>query len=478
MQIQRQFYSQEQRLKMNPQLYQSIKLLELPVMELRTQIEQELERNPALEIIEDNSTVSLNESEADSKEENDDFDISQYERSGSASSRTSEEHRQFIEGALIRPETLQEHLLWQLQIETVDIELRAIAETLIQNLDDDGFHKEKPETLFDSPQPRLWEAAALVRRLDPTGTCTCDYHESLKVQISVLDDAPPGIEKVLDNLELLKKEKFSQLEKITDFNKDELRRISKLILKLSPFPGRQFTSAQVRYVVPDIKVFRENDKFSIILNDEIFPVLGISKFYEELGDFKETSSGERKLEPDSNSIVENHTAARDFARKNVREARLFINHLNRRGKTLVKVTNVLLNFQQAFFLNGPKYLAPLTLSDIAKELNVHETTIFRTANGKYIQTEWGIYEIRYFFSNSISGAGSSRSKFSKESVKEIIKEIISFENKLLSDQDISAHLTQKGIALARRTVAKYRKELDMGSSYTRGKREKILGGTK
>jgi RNA polymerase sigma-54 factor len=209
-------------------------------------------------------------------------------------------------------------------------------------------------------------------------------------------------------------------------------------------------------VIPDIKVVRDNDELSIRLNDEAFPVLGVNSFFEELSESKE-----------------GQPEARDFARENIREAKLFIHHLNRRNKTLIRVAAAILRFQHSFFIKGPKYLAPLTLGDIAKELKVHETTISRTANGKYMQTEWGIFEIRYFFTNSISGTGSNGSKFSKKSVKEIIKEIIEAENRLLSDQDISGLLKQKGIALARRTVAKYRKELDMGSSYTRKVQEKI-----
>ncbi|MDR1574647.1 MAG: RNA polymerase sigma-54 factor, partial [Treponema sp.] len=124
-------------------------------------------------------------------------------------------------------------------------------------------------------------------------------------------------------------------------------------------------------------------------------------------------------------------------------------------------------FQRPFFVNGPKYLAPLTLADIAKELGVHETTVSRIANGKYMQTEWGIFEIRFFFSNSISGTGSGGSPYSKEGVKAVIQEIITAENRRISDRDIADLLAQRGISLARRTVAKYRKELNMGFSYTR-----------
>ena len=458
MQLQRQSFVQEFKLKMNPQLYQSIKLMELPIIDLRERIEQELESNPALEVLEDNSTVRLDEAETQRSEKYERFETTS-DPGRRINEQAAEEHRRFIEGALSRPETLQEHLLWQLQLEPVDDELRMIAETLIQNLDDDGFHKEEPETLFTTVQPRLSEAMELVRGLEPVGTCTSDYRQSLKVQCALLPDAPGGIEKILDHLELLEKENYSALAKKTALDENEARAACEYIKKLSPFPGRSFAPGEVRYVVPDVRVVRDNDEFIIRLNDEAFPVLGVNRFFEGLD-----KSPDRE--------------ARDFAREKIREARLFISHLSRRNKTLVRVSAAILEFQRPFFINGPKSLAPLTLGDIARELELHETTISRTANGKYMQTEWGIYEIRYFFTNSISGAGSGGSRFSKESVKEIIREIIASENRLLSDQDISALLNQKGIALARRTVAKYRKELDMGSSYTRRIRETNSGGSK
>ena len=451
MQFQRQSFVQEQRLRMNPQLYQSIKLMELPVADLRTRIEQELERNPALEILEDHSIIPLDESETQRKEEYDYFETTS-DPGRRGSDQASEEHRQFIEGVLTRPETLQGHLLWQLQLEPIDEELRSIAEILIQNLDDNGFHIEKPETLFAAVPVRLMEAMTVVRGLEPVGTCTGDYHESLKVQAGLLPDAPPGIETALDHLELLEREKYSVIAKKTGIGEEDIRLIYECIKKLSPFPGRSFAPSEIRYVVPDIRVVRDKDEFTINLNDEAFPVLGINPFLKKLGDSGKNAQDNRAV---------------NFARENVREARLFINHLNQRNKTLLRVTHAILEFQRSFFINGPKYLAPLTLKDIARELDVHETTVSRTANGKYMQTEWGIFEIRWFFTNSISGAGSGGSSFSKKSVKEIIREIISDENRLLSDQEISAMLSQKGIALARRTVAKYRKELDMGSSYTR-----------
>jgi len=447
---------QKQQLKMNPQLYQSIKLMELPVAELNERIEQELENNPALEVIEDKSTVSLDED----IQRKDEYEYFETTSDPGRSEKAAEEHRRFIEGVLTRPETLQEHLLWQLQLEPVDDELRSIAETLIQNLNDDGFHKENPETLFPSVQSRLQEAMDLVRGLEPAGTCTSDYRQSLIVQIGLSEDSLPDkigiqeIEKVLDNLELLEREKYSVLAKKTGLTEDDVRNAGEYLKKLSPFPGRAFAPAEVRYVIPDIRITRDGDDFNIILNDEVFPVLGISPFYREPGKLAEKE-------------------ARDFAKKHAKDAQLFISHLKQRNRTLIRVTNAILKFQRAFFINGPKYLAPLTLADIAGELEVHETTVSRTANGKYIQTEWGIYEIRHFFTNSISGTGEDGVKFSKESVKETIKEIVNAEKRLLSDQEISTILSHKGIALARRTVAKYRKELDMGSSYTRKVQKKL-----
>ena len=459
----RQTLTQTQQLKMNPQLYQYIKLMELPSLDLREKIQEELERNPALEMLEDKITVSLDNRKYNKKS-------GELIRKGAAA---SDDYRQFIEGTLTRAETLQEHLLWQLQLEPIDEDLRKIAETIIQNLNDDGFFIIKDlNKLFEglseaAPSAPLTEKALkLVRGLDPAGCAAADYKESLKIQIELLQDDLP-VDILIDNLDLIEKEKYSILAKKTNFDEEDIQDICELIKSLSPFPGRAFSAAGTQYVIPDIKVTKETsedgqDELIINLNDEAFPVLGLSKFYENL-----TDTNDKEGSPDLK-------AAREFARENIKEAQLFIDHLKRRNQTLIRTSNAILQFQRSFFLNGPKYLVPLTLKDIAKELNVHETTVSRTANGKYMQTEWGIFEIRYFFTNSISGYGEERSEFSKESVKEIIKEIIAESTVLLSDQEISAILGQKGIALARRTVAKYRKELDMGSSYTR----KITGGTK
>jgi len=455
MQLQRPSFAQEQRLKMNAQLFQSIKLMELPIMELREKIEEVIEQNPALEVINDPATVSLDAAVSPQREEDDYFETtsdSGFLRKGG--SEASDAQRSFIEGVLSRPQTLQEYLLWQLQLQPVDDEMRTICETLIQNLDEDGFHKEAPESLFKSGSPvQLAQAITLVQTLDPPGTCTSGYRESLKVQINLLPEAEPGIIQALDHLDLLEKEKFSEAAKILDCTAEDVEYYLDVIKQLSPFPGRRFaSSADVRFVVPDIQVIKKEDELVIVLNEEEIPVLGINPFFMKLAENE--TSGEDK-------------PARDFVKENIKEARWFIQSINQRNHTLLRVARAILEFQRPFFIDGPKYLAPLTLRDIAQELGVHETTISRTAHGKYIQTEWGIFELRHFFSNSVSGTGADGSRYSKTGVKEIIKELISGEEQNYSDNEISELLSKRGISIARRTVTKYRKELELGSSFTR-----------
>ena len=173
--------------------------------------------------------------------------------------------------------------------------------------------------------------------------------------------------------------------------------------------------------------------------------------------------------PDNRGGGEGEKEARRFAQEHVRDARWFINSIQQRHRTLLKIARAILDFQREFFIRGPKYLVPLTLKDIAEEVSVHETTVSRISNAKYIQTEWGLYPLKYFFTNSISGSGSSGSRFSKEGVKERVREILEANSsgKKLSDQKISDMLKKEGINIARRTVAKYRGELDIESSFGR-----------
>ncbi|MDR2659234.1 MAG: RNA polymerase factor sigma-54 [Spirochaetaceae bacterium] len=465
-QFQRTALSQEQRLsqKMSPRLIQSLKLMELPAADLREKIAEELEKNPALEIIEDRALMSLETMYKARSEENDYFETSSdsgFLRGGHGEA-ASDEKRQFIEGSLSQSETLQDHLLWQLRLQTPENELRVIGEKLIQNINNDGFNLEIPETLFTTAEnvnaAILEKTLQLVRRLEPIGCCTKDYQETLSVQAEIVYSAEAEkIKALIPCMPELERGKLQTTARKMKLHENEIAELFEKLKTLSPYPGRQWTSGgtgRTRFVVPDIQVTHKDGEFSIILNDEEIPVLGIQPFFMKQAD---------KIQERSE---------RDFIREKLKEARWFIQSINRRNHTLLRVTRAILEYQRSFFMNGPKHLSPLTLRDIACELEIHETTVSRAVNGKYIQTEWGIFEIRHFFSNSICGAGSSGSRYSQEGVKEMIREIIQAENvkqgrERLSDQDIVHQLAKHGIKLARRTVSKYRNQLELGSSYQR-----------
>jgi RNA polymerase sigma-54 factor len=424
--------------------------MEVPALDLREKIAEELERNPALEVSEEPPDVSFEEA-LPGNEEDMYFETTSdpgftYKNGEDASERQFK----FIEGVLTRPESLQEHLLWQLQIEPLDNKTRFICETLIQNLDENGFHLVSIDELFKDEAPEcIRNALHIVQTLEPAGTCTANYEESLRVQIKLLPNAPKGAEEALGFLGLLQKGKFAEAAKKMNRAEDEARSFFACIKELNPFPGRIFSSKETRFVVPDVKVVKKDGEFVIILNDEEIPVLGLNPFFMKI-------AGEK-----------NNKEARSFAKENIREAQWFINAINERNQTLLKVTKALVAFQKKFFEKGPGNLVPLTQQTIAGELEIHESTVSRIANGKYMQTEWGIFGIKYFFTNSINRYGAETSLFSKESVKAKIKEIIENGTGRFSDQNIADKLGEQGIGLARRTVAKYRKELDMGSSYDR-----------
>ncbi len=457
MQYQKPVIRQEQRLKMTPQLYQAIKIMALPLQELRTSIQDELERNPALEMIEDNSLVSLDEKAGELKDDYDYFDNSS-DPGYSLKKRNNIEDskRNFIEGVLTRPESLHDHLLWQLRLQPINEEYYRIGELLILNLDNNGFHIEPPESLVKESELKiLEEMKALINKFDPVGVCATGYQEALLIQIENHAKALPGSYKVVElHLKLLEKEKYKDIARAMHKREEEIMEILEFIRKLDPLPGRNYSIEPVRQVIPDVMVKLKDGEFILILNDEEIPVLGIDPFYADLSEKKE-GAGKKEL--------------RNFVQHGLQDARWFIRSIHQRNNTLLKVCRSIIEFQRGFFRNGPKYLVPLTLKDIAGEIGVHEATVSRVTNGKYVQTEWGIFELKYFFTNSVPGTGMAGRRFSKEGVKQMIKEIVEAEgkNKNLTDKMILEILKNKGVNIARRTIAKYRKELDIMSSYSR-----------
>jgi RNA polymerase sigma-54 factor len=364
-----------------------------------------------------------------------------------------------MEGVLSQAESLQDHLLWQLALQPISEEWRSVGGLLIRNLDDNGFHREPPALLVKEESERevLPKVMTFVQGFDPAGVCVADVRESLLVQIrNTAEPHPRAAEVVESHLEALEKQKLRDIEKAMKISSAELREVVAFLRTLDPMPGRSFSRDVPRYVVPDVQVTLRDGEFAILLNDEMIPVLGINPLFERIG--REKSAD---------------LAARAFAKANVQDARWFIRTVGQRNLTLLKVSRAIVEFQRDFFLRGPKYLKPLTLKDIAGEVGVHEATVSRITSAKHVQTEWGIFALKHFFSNSIAGSGSSGSRFSKGGVKETIREIIGAEGgggtagESLSDQKIVEILAARGITLARRTVAKYRGELAIDSSYQR-----------
>ncbi|MFW5714821.1 MAG: RNA polymerase factor sigma-54 [bacterium] len=455
MQYQKPVLVQEQKLKMSPQLYQSIQLMAMPLQDLKLKIQEELEKNPALEMVSEKSDVSLDEIRSNTREDHDFFENSSDPGYTSGYDQDASDSKQkFMEGALSRPESLHEHLMWQLRVQPIPKKWFDVGELLIWNLDENGFHIEEPKKLVSEDQyPVLEEVLPLIQQFDPVGVCTNDYRHSLLVQAELSPEAPAHTEELIEHhMELLERNSPREIAKKTGISETEIESITEFIKTLTPYPGRLYSNSSTTYVIPDVVVRHEEGEFKLYLNDEEIPELGINPFYEQLEDAGKNQEKQTKK----------------FVKQSVRDARWFIYSVHQRNQTLVKIARTILEFQRKFFLYGPKQLAPLTLKDVAAEVQVHETTVSRIVNSKYIQTEWGIFPLKYFFSNQVASTGSGR--YSKEAVKEIIKEILeehASEKKQLSDQKISDILKKRGISVARRTVTKYRKELAIDSSYYR-----------
>jgi RNA polymerase sigma-54 factor len=256
----------------------------------------------------------------------------------------------------------------------------------------------------------------------------------------------------MEVLRLLEKKRSEDVRSSMKISREDWEDFEEYIRTLNPFPGRLYSRDSPQYIIPDLVVKKEEGEYVLILNDEVLPVLRVDPEFEKISE----EAGDNK---DARRFISDHS----------REARYFINSLAQRENTLLKAARSIVEFQRDFFSGGPRFLKPLTLKDVAGEIGVHEATVSRITTNKYIQTDWGLFELKYFFTNSISGAGSSGSRVSKVAAKEVIKEILAeaAPEKRLSDQKLSDLLARRGINLARRTVAKYRNELDLPSSYQR-----------
>jgi len=467
-----------QKLILTPQLQQAIKLLQMPHLELSQYLNQELVENPLLEEVHDE--ISLDELVKEEKDALEleytfedtekplesfiKFTVDEYFEERASDGR---DLGYFTPGTVTPPSfeqftyeksDLYDHLLWQLRLSNEDEEVKKIGEMIIGNLDENGYLTVTLEEIRDSANAdmvNVEKALSLIQSFDPTGVGARNLKECLLLQVKNLGLDNTIVENIIKNdLNLVEKKKYSQIAQKYDVQVEDVMRAIKVIEGLEPKPGRNYSKENVNYVIPDVSIFKTEDGYQIVLNDEGIPKLRINNFYKELIQSDDTS-----IKEDKKYIIEK-----------MRSAVGLLKSLDHRYRTIYRVTEALVELQKGFFDNGVEYLKPLTLKDVAVILNLHESTISRVTSNKFFFCEHGIFPFKFLF---CSGLSNGHDGIASNSVKNMIKKIISEENpaRPLSDKRISDLLKKEGITIARRTVAKYREEMGIPAQF---KRKRII----
>ncbi len=482
-----------QSLVLAPQLQQSLALLQAPTLELKALVEQELQQNPVLEEAAVTETdlqeprlnadgeapaevVDLAEPPADvnfdpatdKAEVNetpaaDDFkaefdklvqldqewrDHFSQTNAPIRASAEDEERRQFMFDSIVAPTSLQEMLLEQVRESNLPEEQYPVAELLIGNIDDYGYLKVSLEELSATanvPVDKIQAALSVIQTFDPAGVGARDLRECLLLQLErSKQESTLEYRIVRDYMEALGKRRIPEISRGTACELDEVQEALERIARLEPRPGRAFLPDNDQYVLPEVFVQRLGDDFVVTNNNEHIPHLRISNTYKDL-----MSQGENSAE------------VRNYIREKIRAGKFLIKSLHQRQATILNIAKEIVKRQHDFMDKGVAFLKPLTMVQVAEVVGVHETTVSRAVSGKYMQTPQGIFEMKYFFTAGIQTA--SGDGVSNTSVKDMIAEIFKAEDttKPLSDQEVVKMLKEKGIVIARRTVAKYRTELNI-----------------
>ncbi|MDK2859548.1 MAG: polymerase sigma-54 factor [Sphaerochaeta sp.] len=456
--------SQKQQLKLSPQMLQSFELMTLPLTELQQRVKNEIESNPALEIPSSWEISYERFAQQKQQKESSGIDDSYSDSSAYGSdspgydTEASDRRQKFMENAFSSEETLQEHLLSQLGCEPLNEEEYVVGELLITNLDTNGFFTEELDDLVPAHlQKHLPKLLTTIRQFDPIGVGAKDWRESLILQAKAKgmrgEELARFTDLVMDNLELMRANKQTQVAKNLGLTIEELEGLWTFLKTLTPFPGQGFSSGPEQYVIPDVSIKQEGGELVLRMNDSSLPDLRINAEFEQLAQEVGATDEAKK--------------AQQYINQQIKGANELIFQIQVRNQTLYKVAQVLLREQKDFFLLGPQYMKPLTQKLVAQEIGVHETTVSRISTAKWIDTDWGIIPIKKLFSSSVGADGAEHSK---QAVKEIIRQILEAHEgkKALSDQKISDLLKERGISVARRTVAKYRNELNIDPSFIRG----------
>ena len=454
-----------QQLIMTPQLQMAIKLLQLSRMELVETIRTELEENPALEEVPESSPVeqvsdqidSLSNESSPEKEVTieeklqQDIDwsnyLDEYNTPGRVHFEAEDRDTPRFESFIARKESLNDHLLWQFLMTKPDKEEERIASLIIGNLNKDGYLDVTAEEIAaasDSAPEKVEEVLSLMQTFDPIGVCARNLSECLLIQARYL-----GLENtivtdiVTDHLQNLEKRNYKAICKALKKSMDEVISAVNVIKSLEPKPGREFSDETPQYINPDIYVYKLENEFVIMLNDDGMPKLRVNSFY------KSSITRGKKISGD----------AEDYIQEKMRSAAWLIKSIHQRQKTIYRVMESILQFQRDFFDKGIAHLKPMVLRDVAQDIGMHESTISRVTTNKYAFTPQGIFELKYFFNSSIRRAHGGT--IASASVQDKIRQIILSEDpkKPYSDDKIAKLLKKDEIHIARRTVAKYREML-------------------
>ncbi len=467
--------SMRQQMTLAPQLRQSLEMLQVPIMELRAMIQTELEQNPTLEdpqVETENIEIERGSDEPEKTPEETEMDFDKefevlaklddewrdyfYQDLDNRPYNPEEERKhQFLMDSIPQTESLQEHLINQVHLTSlVDRDVQ-LAELIVGSINDDGYLANSLEELAEnsaSDVEHLIDLLGLIQDFHPTGIGARDLRECLLLQIERLGMEQHGLAHtiVLEHLTALGAHKYQDIAKALKTTLDEVKTATDFIATLDPQPGRAFTAETAAYVLPEVVVRKVEGAYTIVLNDDQLPRVRISRHY-------------RRLMEDKNTPKE----VRTYIRDRIRASAFLIKSIDQRQKTIYKIASEIIRVQTPFLDHGITHLKPLTMSTVADACEVHETTVSRAVNGKYMRTPSGNFEMKYFFTPGISR--SDGSEVSNEAVKTAIKQMVEEEEKAkpLSDQTIVTKLKGKGIKLARRTVAKYRLLLNIPPSHMR-----------
>src|ERR671915_1007857 len=461
-----------QKLILTPSLQQAIKLLPMSTLELSELLNQEMVENPMLEEVptEELQPVEPAQQEQQKTEEQkppekgDTWDDQDYEYffgdylDDGYRPRTPTEIKELppIENTLSTAASLSDHLLWQLSMQTDDPLVREIGEAIIGNLDDDGYLVATVEELSGMgpwSTENVERALKVLQGFDPIGVCARDLQECLTIQIRHLGlEGTPTEKIVTEHLRLLQNHQVPELARKLGMTIEDLKEHIEIIRNLDPKPGSRYNPTQSQYVIPDVYVVKVEDQYVAALNEEGLPQLRISPVYRRLLDKRGGESSDE---------------TRAYVKDKFRSALWLIKSVDQRQKTIHKVATSIINFQREFRDLGIEHLRPLVLRDVANDIGMHESTVSRVVNNKYMHTPQGVFEMKFFFHSGISS--SYGDSVSSVTIKQRIRKIIENEDprKPLSDSKIVSILQKEGLMLARRTIAKYREELKIPTSNQR-----------